>query len=192
MAHPVFTSSARPLRRWAPWLLSGALTALAAGCAAEPTKNSIRISGSSTVFPVIEKAIGPYTRTKGGNKVTILLSAEGTSAGLREFCQGSLPITNASRPINTAELQSCASNGVTFIELPLAFDAITVVANPANNWTSSITTRELEQTWSRQAEEQVQQWNQINIDWPEKPLLPRPAPESSTDPGPAAAGWPSP
>jgi ABC-type phosphate transport system substrate-binding protein len=53
------------------------------------------------------------------------------SPGLREFCQGTPAITNASRPISTPELQSCAKNVVTGIELPLAFDAITVVANTA-------------------------------------------------------------
>lgn len=181
MAHHAVTRSARRRHFWAPWLLSGGLAALAAGCTPQPTKENIRISGSSTVFPVIEKAIARYTDTKGGRNVKILLSAVGTSAGLREFCQGTIPITNASRPISTAELQTCTQNGITFIELPLAFDAITVVANPATDWTSSITTRELERTWSRQAEGRVKQWSQINIDWPAKPLkLCGPGSESGT------------
>ena len=158
-------------------LLLTASLALLGGCgdrapgsgdtAAGPTLN---ISGSSTVFPVIEKAIEAYGTTERGRNVTVNLSEVGSTGGLREFCQGNIPIANASRPISSAELKACADNGITFIELPLAFDALTVVVNGGNDWASAISTRELSRTWSKEAEGTIKSWQQINIDWPDRPL----------------------
>ena len=158
-------------------LLLTASLALLGGCgdrapgsgdtAAGPTLN---ISGSSTVFPVIEKAIEAYGTTERGRDVRVKLSEVGSTGGLREFCQGNIPIANASRPISSAELKACADNGITFIELPLAFDALTVVVNGGNDWASAISTRELSRTWSKEAEGTIKSWQQINIDWPDRPL----------------------
>jgi len=131
---------------------------------------TLSISGSSTVFPVIEKAIEAYGTTERGRNVTVNLSEVGSTGGLREFCQGNIPIANASRPISSAELKACADNGITFIELPLAFDALTVVVNGGNDWASAISTRELSRTWSKEAEGTIKTWQQINIDWPDRPL----------------------
>ncbi len=148
-------------------MLAAGLSACGAGTKEAAT---IRISGSSTVFPVIEKAIKAYGNTDRGRNVTLKLSSVGTTGGLREFCQGTITIANASRPISSAELKTCGANGITFIELPLAFDALTVVVNSSNDWVSTISTKELSRTWSKEAEGKVKNWNQINIDWPERPL----------------------
>ncbi|MGB5135280.1 MAG: PstS family phosphate ABC transporter substrate-binding protein [Prochlorococcaceae cyanobacterium] len=165
---------ARPL----PALLLTASLLLVGGCGgrnaqgpgAQGPSSGLTISGSSTVFPVIQKAIAAYNKTERGRNVTVNLSEVGTTGGLRQFCQGAIPIANASRPISSAELEACASKGITFIELPLAFDALTVVVNGGNDWASAITTKELSRTWSKEAEGKVKTWKQINIDWPERPL----------------------
>jgi phosphate transport system substrate-binding protein len=122
------------------------------------------------VFPVIEKAVEAYRRTKQGKGATVKLSEVGTSAGLRQFCAGEIPIANASRPISSRELKACAESGISFIELPLAFDALTVVVNPGNNWATQISTEELARTWSKEANGKVKAWKQINSTWPELPL----------------------
>jgi phosphate transport system substrate-binding protein len=151
-----------------PWL-----AAVLAGCgggAAPEGAGSIRISGSSTVFPVIERAIEAYGNTEQGRGVTVTLEEVGTTAGLRQFCSGEIPIANASRPISSKELQACADNDVTFIELPLAFDALTVVVNPRNTWAREVSVEELARTWGKDAQGKVTRWNQINASWPAQPL----------------------
>lgn len=153
--------------------LVAVLAALLSACGGRDASGdgTVAISGSSTVFPIIERAIKGYGGTERGRNVTVTLSSVGTTGGLREFCQGAIPIANASRPISSPELKACADSGITFIELPLAFDALTVVVNGANDWASEITTKELARTWSKQAEGTVKAWSQINIDWPDRSLL---------------------
>jgi phosphate transport system substrate-binding protein len=102
--------------------------------------------------------------------VEVRLSEVGTSAGLRQFCAGEIPIANASRPISSKELKACADNDITFIELPLAFDALTVVVNKANTWATDISTDQLARTWNRQAQGSITSWKQINGSWPARPL----------------------
>jgi phosphate transport system substrate-binding protein len=103
-----------------------ALAALLSACSSSAPKatSTIKISGSSTVFPVIERAVAAYRSAEQGQEVILELSEVCTSAGLRRFCAGEIPIANASRPISSRELKACAGNGITFIELPLAFDAL--------------------------------------------------------------------
>lgn len=148
------------------------LTALLSACGPSGPKagSTIEISGSSTVFPVIERAAAAYRRTERGKGVNVKLSEVGTSAGLRQFCSGTIPIANASRPINSKELKHCADRAITFIELPMAFDALTVVVNRDNTWAQSITTTELARTWSQQAQGRVKNWRQVNLDWADRPL----------------------
>jgi phosphate binding protein len=162
--------AAKPSAVLAPLL--PALAALLAACGSSGPQGAapISISGSSTVFPIIERAVEAYRKTERGRNVTVELSEVGSSAGLRQFCAGEIPIANASRPISSKELKACAENGITFIELPLAFDALSVVVNSGNDWASAITTRELARTWNKDAQGKINTWKQVNIDWPERPL----------------------
>lgn len=148
------------------------LAGLLSSCnSSAPTASStVQISGSSTLFPVIERAVAAYRNTAKGKAVKLELSEVGTSAGLRRFCAGEIPIANASRPISSKELKACAGKGITFIELPLAFDALTVVVNKDNTWAQTISTTELSRTWGRQAQGKIKTWHQVNLDWPEQPL----------------------
>lgn len=148
------------------------LAALLSACSSSgpEASSTIQISGSSTVFPVIERAVVAYRNSEQGKAVKLELSEVGTSAGLRKFCAGEIPIANASRPINSKELKACAGKGITFIELPLAFDALTVVVNKDNSWAQTISTAELSRTWGQQAQGKINTWRQINLDWPERPL----------------------
>ncbi len=129
---------------------------------------AIRIGGSSTVFPILEEAIQSFRAA--GNTSKIELQETGSSDGFRRFCSGQLEIANASRPINRKELKACAANKVNFIELPIAFDAITVVVNPANSWARQISTKELARLWGRPAEGRIKRWVEVNRDWPDRPI----------------------
>lgn len=137
-----------------------------------PTNGSgeppIRIGGSSTVFPIIQGAIRSFRAA--GHRAPISLQETGTSEGFRRFCAGELEIANASRPINDRELKACANKRIGFIELPLAFDAISVVVHPSNTWAKEISNRELSRLWSRQAQGRIERWNQVNSSWPGLPI----------------------
>jgi len=130
----------------------------------------VRVGGSSTVFPILQQAISAFQKNGRNRDGRIALKETGTSAGFRQFCGGQLAIANASRPINSKELALCAQNGINFVELPIAFDAITVVVNPANTWTRHISIKQLGQIWDRQAQGKLKTWNQVNSAWPSRPL----------------------
>jgi len=135
-----------------------------------PSDPVIRISGSSTVYPILQLAIAADQKRGRNPQARFDLKEAGTSAGLRQFCSGQLTMANASRPISRKELDLCAKNGVRFVELPIAFDALTVVVNPANTWARHISIKELGVLWGRQAQGVVKTWNQVNAGWPRRPI----------------------
>ncbi len=149
--------------------LGTALTAKRADAQTAPAP-VVRIEGSSTVFPIMEAAAKAFQERPGGPPVSIALKETGSSGGLRSFCRGEIPISNSSRPINSKELKACAARGVRFIELPLAFDAISVVVNPRNTWASRISTAQLSSLWNRKAQGRIQRWKQVNPAWPDRPI----------------------
>jgi phosphate transport system substrate-binding protein len=122
------------------------------------------------VFPVMQAAVQAYQKAGANRQVRFELKETGTSAGFRQFCRGQLFLANASRPISAKELKACAAKGVSFLELPIGFDAITVVVNPKNTWASRITTGELSRLWSQAAAGKVTRWSQVNLDWPDRPI----------------------
>ena len=152
-------TAAAALLLLAPWPSAAATAA--------PT---VRIGGSSTVFPIVQKAIAAYQAGGRNRDVRFELKESGTSAGFRAFCSGQLVIANASRPINRKELADCKARGVGFVELPIAFDAITVVVNPANSWARHISMAELRRLWNRQAQGRINSWTQVNGAWPARPI----------------------
>ncbi|HEY9883012.1 MAG TPA: substrate-binding domain-containing protein, partial [Thermosynechococcaceae cyanobacterium] len=91
----------------------------------------VKVDGSSTVFPITEKVAEAFQK-QGGARVTVGIS--GTGGGFKKFCAGETDISNASRPILQKEVDACAKTGVKYIELPVAYDALTVVVNPSNTW----------------------------------------------------------
>lgn len=136
---------------------------------AAPTGDgAVRIGGSSTVFPILREAIQAFRAA--GNKGAIDLRETGSTDGFRRFCRGLLEIANASRPINKRELKNCADSGVIFLELPIAFDALTVVVHPSNTWATQISLKQLNTLWSRQAQGRINRWNQVNSTWPNRPI----------------------
>jgi len=138
---------------------------------ANPADDTIAISGSSTVGPITAMAIKGFQTTAQGKTVRFGPVVEnGTSAGFRAFCSGKTAISNASRPINSKELAACKAAGVSFYELPIGFDAITVVVHPSNTWAREITVAELKRLWSRMAQNRVVRWNQVRSSWPDQPI----------------------
>lgn len=138
-------------------------------CAPVQERKPFKIDGSSTVYP-ITKAVSDAYKGESKNPVEVSIGFSGTTAGFRKFCGGETEISNASRPIENSEIALCNSNKVRFIELPIAFDAVTVVANPANTWAQSLTTEELRKMWQPAAEGKIKNWKQIRASFPDQPL----------------------
>jgi len=129
----------------------------------------IKIDGSSTVYPVTEAVTEEFQKSKkDAIKVTVGIS--GTSGGFKKLCRGEIDIANASRPIVNEEMKECNKHGIKYIELPVAYDALTVVINPQNNWVNSMTVAELKKMWEPIAQGKITNWNQINPAWPNAPL----------------------
>lgn len=150
----------------ATFVAAGVLSLASAPAAAQP---QIRIDGSSTVFPVTEAVAEEFQkRSKGVARVTVGVS--GTGGGFRKFCRAETDVQNASRPISKAEMEECRKNGVQFIELPVAYDALSVVVNPKNTWLKQITVAELRTIWEPAAQGKITRWNQVNPAWPNEPF----------------------
>jgi phosphate transport system substrate-binding protein len=129
----------------------------------------VQIDGSSTVFPVTEAVAEEFQKSKKG-KVKVTVGIAGTGGGFKKFCRAETDVSNASRPILKSEIEDCKKSGVQFIELPIAYDALTVIVNPKNNWVSSLTVPDLKKMWEPAAQGKVSSWNQIRSEWPNNPL----------------------
>ncbi len=129
----------------------------------------VKIDGSSTVFPITEAVAEDFQKAmKGAVKVTVGIS--GTGGGFKKFCRGEIDIADASRPILEKEMADCKAAGIQYVEMPVAFDALTVVVNPKNNWSSVITVAELKKMWEPAAQGKITRWNQVNPAWPDEPV----------------------
>jgi phosphate transport system substrate-binding protein len=129
----------------------------------------VKIDGSSTVFPVTEAVAEDFQKsTKGKYRVTVGIS--GTGGGFKKFCRGEIDISDASRPILKKEMDACKEAGVRYIELPVAFDALTVVIHPKNAFLKQLTVAELKKMWEPAAQGKIVSWNQVNPSWPGAPL----------------------
>ena len=129
----------------------------------------IQIDGSSTVFPVTEAVAEEFQKSKKG-KVKVTVGIAGTGGGFKKFCRAETDISNASRPILKSEIEDCKKSNVQFIELPVAYDALTVIINPKNDWVKSLTVADLKKMWEPGAQGKVTTWNQVRPEWPNSPL----------------------
>jgi phosphate transport system substrate-binding protein len=125
----------------------------------------IKIDGSSTVYPITEAVAEEFQKE---TKIKVTVGESGTGGGFKKFCRGETDISNASRPILKKEMDACKEAGVQYIELPVAYDGLTVVVNTKNDWVKSITVDELKKIWSSGSS--VKKWNQVNPAYPDKPL----------------------
>jgi phosphate transport system substrate-binding protein len=141
---------------------------------------SINIEGSSTVQPITQAAAELFREENPEARIEV--GGAGTSDGFEAFCQGDTQISDASRPIDVAEeVPVCEENGVEFIEIPVAYDGISIVVNKQNDWAANVTSEELKTMWEPAAEDKITQWSQVRSDWPDRELsLYGPGTESGT------------
>jgi phosphate transport system substrate-binding protein len=131
---------------------------------------TVKADGSSTVFPIAEAVAEEFQIQKRG-KVHVTVGISGTGGGFKKFCRGETDISNGSRPILTAEMEICAKAKIKYIELPIAFDALTVVINPKNTWAKNMTVADLKKIWEPAAQGSITKWKQVRAEWPNEPIV---------------------
>ncbi len=128
----------------------------------------ILVDGSSTVYPITEAMAEEFGKLHPKVRVTVGIS--GTGGGFKKFCNGETDISDASRPIKASETELCQQNKIEYIELPVAYDGLAVMVNPANDWVDYLTVAELKKMWEPAAQGVIMRWNQIRPEWPDEEL----------------------
>lgn len=140
----------------------------------------VKIDGSSTVYPITEAMAQEFQRAKL-HEVHVNVGVSGTSGGFAKFCRGETDISSASRPILKKEMEECAKAGIRYYEMPLAYDALTIVVNPQNTFVNSLSIADLRKLWEPRAQGKINTWKDLNPAWPaEKIKLYAPGADSGT------------
>ncbi len=129
---------------------------------------SVKIDGSSTVYPITEAIAEEYRNEQADIKVTIGIS--GTGGGFKKFIRKETDISDASRPIKEKEINGCKENSIEYIELEVAYDGLAVLVNPENDWVDYFTVEELKKLWEPSAQETITKWSQIRKGWPDEDI----------------------
>lgn len=129
----------------------------------------VKIDGSSTVYPVTEAVAEEFQKAKKG-AVNVTVGISGTGGGFKKFCRGEIDIADASRPILKKEMEACKETGIQYIELPVAFDALTVMVNPSNNFVKALTVEQLKRVWEPAAQGKITNWKQVDPSFSDMPL----------------------
>ena len=146
----------------------GLALAAAGPAQAASLKGRIAADGSSTVYPITEAVAEEFQKAHDDVRVTVGIS--GTGGGFKRFGRGETDISDASRPIKSSEGELCAKHGVEYVELPVAFDGLSVVVHPSNTWAETMTVKELKMLWEPAAEGKVTRWSQLRADWPDQEI----------------------
>lgn len=142
------------------------LTAFSLVTVAQDLEGSVKVDGSSTVYPVTQAMAEEFSYVHPDVRVTVGVS--GTGGGMEKFTIGETDINNASREIKPSEEEKAAENGIEFTRFTVASDGITVVINPANDWAENITVEELQMIWKPNSS--VETWSDVRSEWPDEEI----------------------
>lgn len=134
--------------------------------ATQKLSGTVKIDGSSTVFPISEAMAEEFQKINSGVQVTV--GESGTGGGMKKFGPGEIDIADASRKIKDAELKQVTDRGDESIEIPVAYDGITVVVNKENTWAKNMTKDELKKIWAPGST--VKNWSDVRPEWPNEPI----------------------
>ena len=129
----------------------------------------VKVDGSSTVYPITEAVAEDFQKAKK-NAIRVTVGISGTGGGFKKFCRGEIDVADASRPITKKEMDDCKAAGIEYIEMPVAYDALTVVIHPKNDWAKNMTVAELKAIWEPAAQGKITNWKQVNPAFPDRPL----------------------
>jgi phosphate transport system substrate-binding protein len=148
-------------------ILAGVIAAI--GVTAAHAQALIKIDGSSTVYPITEAVAEEFQKSKK-NAIKVTVGISGTGGGFKKFCRGETDISDASRPIVKKEMEACAAAGIKYVELPVAFDALTVVLHPSNTFAANLKPEQLKAMWEPAAQGKITNWKQVDPSFPDLPL----------------------
>jgi phosphate transport system substrate-binding protein len=150
------------MRRLCFVVFLGLTSLVAVGC----SRSTIKIDGSSTVIRITEAVTEEF---RGEHpQVRVIGGKSGTGGGFKKFAHGEIDICDASRVISELEREACAKNGIEFVELEIAFDGISLVAHPQNDWCECLTVEQLKAIWEPQSK--IKNWSDINPAWPQQEI----------------------
>jgi phosphate transport system substrate-binding protein len=147
-------------------LLCLGIGVISCGGRADRLQGTVRVDGSSTVFPITEAVAEEFGAAQPQVRVTVGIS--GTGGGFKKFCAGETDINDASRPIKKQEIEKARENAIEYIELPVAFDGISMVVHPENEWVDYLTVAELNRIW--QPGSTVKTWKDVRPSWPDREI----------------------
>lgn len=158
--------------------LSLTLTACGGAKTTEPTKTepaetepartepklsgAIKIDGSSTVGPISIAVAEEFMKIHKDVKVSVGIS--GSSGGFKKWVKGETDINDSSRKIKQSEIDEAKANGFDAVELPVAYDGLSVVVSKENTWLTCITRDELKKMWDKGST--AKKWSDVNPSWP--------------------------
>lgn len=142
------------------------LTAFSLVTVAQDLDGSVKVDGSSTVYPVTQAMAEEFSYAYSNVRVTVGVS--GTGGGFEKFTIGETDVNNASREIKASEVDKAEKNGIEFTRFTVASDGITVVINPANDWAENMTVEELRMIWKPNSS--VETWSDVRPEWPDEEI----------------------
>jgi phosphate transport system substrate-binding protein len=158
------------MNRTAGVVLSFVMSALVLPDALAQLSGSVKVDGSSTVYPITAAAAEMFREV--GPKVKVSVGISGTGGGFKKFLEDKpelrTDIQDASRPIVPTEVERAQKLGVEFVEVPIAYDGIAVVVNPANTFCDHLTIAELKAIWA--PESKITNWRDVRPGFPDVPL----------------------
>ncbi len=106
-------------------------TSLAGSALGQDVEGFVDISGSSTVEPVSLLVAEEFNFMNPN--WTYVVNGPGTTAGFEQFCNGETDISDASRSIKDSEIENCAANGISPVELKIGIDGLAVIVSTQND-----------------------------------------------------------
>lgn len=146
---------------WVFSMVGGVSISLVAAPSAIPEGSKITVDGSSTVYPISAAVAEKAASDPLLKMLRVSVSYSGTGGGFKKFCRGEIEMTGASRPIKASEMEICSNSKIEFIELPVAYDALAVVAHKDNVCAENMTPEQLKRIWEPAAEKKITNWNQV-------------------------------
>lgn len=132
----------------------------------EKLSGSVKIDGSSTVFPIVEAVSEEYASVQPDVKAPVGVS--GTGGGFEKFINGETDISNASRPISEEEKAALKEKGIEYTEFEIAYDGLSVLVNKENDFVDQLTIDELKKMWLDSGD--VTTWADVREGWPEEKI----------------------
>ncbi len=133
---------------------------------ASKLSGTIKVDGSSTVFPITEAAAEEFQNSNPDVQVTVGVS--GTGGGMKKFAAGEIDIADASRPIKDKEAAAAKEKGIDYLEIPVAYDGLSVVVSKENTFVDKLTVAELKKIW--EPESKVTKWSDVRPEWPQEEI----------------------